>query len=67
MAAAKKRRFNKKVWREGAPVSLVTLLVGMHIYETMMGNRTPFELANGAETPFPDILKENEIVMLKRQ
>lgn len=48
-------------------MSLVTLLVGMHIYETMMGNRTPFELANGAETPFPDILKENEIVMLKRQ
>lgn len=41
MAAAKKRRFNKKVWREGAPVSLVTLLVGMHIYETMMGNRNP--------------------------
>lgn len=64
MAAAKKRRFNKKVWREGAPV---TLLVGMHIYETMMGNRAPFELANGAETPFPNIPKEKENVMLKRQ
>lgn len=43
------------------------MLVGMHIYETMMGNRAPFELANGAETPFPDIPKEKEIVMLKRQ
>lgn len=48
-------------------MSLVTLLVGMHIYETMMGNRTPFELANGAETPFPDVSKENEIIILKRQ